>query len=88
MGNCMNFSEVMQNLAVGIAGGIFSSVIVSVVFYVLNEYQNELNKAKNMIYPLYGILVMDITSGVSKNFNSIDVVRKYFKDVTNNFFNI
>ena len=44
----MNFSEVMQNLAVGIAGGIFSSVIVSVVFYVLNEYQNELNKAKNM----------------------------------------
>lgn len=84
----MNFSEVMQNLAVGIAGGIFSSVIVSVVFYVLNEYQNELNKAKNMIYPLYGILVMDITSGVSKNFNSIDVVRKYFKDVTNNFFNI
>ena len=85
MGNCMNFSEVMQNLAVGIAGGIFSSVIVSVVFYVLNEYQNELNKAKNMIYPLYGILVMDITSGVSKNFNSIDVVRKYFEDVTNNF---
>ena len=81
----MSFSDVMQNLAVGIAGGIFSSVIVSVVFYVLNEYQNELNKAKDMIYPLYGIVVMDSTSGISKKFNSVDIAREYFEDVTNNF---
>lgn len=42
----MEFSEVMQNLTIGIAGGIFSSIIVSVVFYVLNEYQKELDLAK------------------------------------------
>ena len=38
----MNFSDVMQNLAIGIVGGIFSSIIVSVVFYVLSEYQKEI----------------------------------------------
>ncbi len=81
----MSFSEIMQNLAIGIAGGIFSSIIVSVVFYVLNEYQNELNKAKDMTYPLYGIIMFDITSKVLKNFNSIDVARLYLEDVIEKF---
>ena len=84
-GNYMSFSDVMQNLAVGIAGGIFSSIIVSVVFYVLNEYQNEINKAKDMIYPLYGIIVLDMTDGVPKDFKTIDVARECFGEVTNNF---
>ncbi len=53
----MDFTAVMQNLAVGIVGGVFSSVMVSVVFYVLTEYQNEMSKAKDMIYPLYTIIV-------------------------------
>lgn len=81
----MNFSEVMQNLAIGIAGGIFSSIIVSVVFYLLNEYQNELNKAKDMIYPLHGIVVLDMINGAQKDFNTIDIAREYFGEVTNNF---
>lgn len=81
----MSFSEVMQNLAIGIVGGIFSSIIVSVVFYLLNEYQNELDKAKNMIYPLYGIVVLNMTDGVPKDFKTIDIAREYFGDVTNNF---
>ena len=49
----MSFSEVIQNLAIGIAGGIFSGIIVSVVFYLLSQYQNELDLAKKMIYPFY-----------------------------------
>lgn len=81
----MSFPDVMQNLAIGIAGGIFSSIIVSVVFYLLNEYQNELNKAKDMIYPLYGIVVLDMTDGVPKDFKTIDIAREYFGEVTNNF---
>lgn len=81
----MEFSDVMDNLAIGIAGGIYSSIIVSVVFYVLNEYQNELNKAKDMIYPLYGIIVLSMTEDVSKDFKTIDIAREYFGEVTNNF---
>lgn len=81
----MGFYDVMQNLAVGIAGGIFSSIIVSVVFYVLSEYQSELNKAKDMTYPLYGIIDLSISKDVQKNFKTMDVAREYFDEVTNNF---
>lgn len=55
----MSFSEVIQNLAIGIAGGIFSGIIVSVVFYLLSQYQNELDLAKKMIYPFYEITIYD-----------------------------
>ena len=81
----MDFSDVMQNLAVGIAGGIFSSIIVSAVFYVLNEYQNELAKAKDMIYPLYGIVAISMIEGMSKDIKEIEIARGYFGEVTTNF---
>lgn len=55
----MSFSEVIQNLAIGIAGGIFSGIIVSVVFYLLSQYQNELDLAKKMIYPFYEMTIYD-----------------------------
>lgn len=83
----MSFYDVMQNLAVGIAGGIYSSIIVSVVFYLLNEYQNELNMAINMTYPLQGVVVMELTKNVktSKKFKRNKAAKKYFIEAYNNF---
>lgn len=81
----MSFSDVMQNLAIGIAGGIFSSIIVSVVFYVLNDYQNELDKAKDMTYPLYHIHVVNSMGSVSDDSKLIKSARKCFKSAVNNF---
>lgn len=63
----MEFSEVMQNLTIGIAGGIFSSIIVSVVFYVLNEYQKELDLAKNMTYQLYEVVALEMIKDIKIN---------------------
>ena len=42
----MNACEVIQNLAIGVVSGIFSGVIVSMVFYILGNYQNEIEDAK------------------------------------------
>lgn len=83
----MSFYDVMQNLAVGIAGGIYSSIIVSVVFYLLNEYQNELNAAINMTYPLQGVVVMGLTKNVktSKKFKRNKIAKKYFIEAVDNF---
>lgn len=57
----MNFPEVIGNLALGIGSGIYSSIIVSVVFFVLGEYQKELNTAKEVICPIYGIITLLIS---------------------------
>ena len=83
----MSFSAVMQNLAIGIAGGIFSSIIVSVVFYLLNEYQNELNMAKDMMYPLYGLVALILTESkkISKELKREEVAKEYFFDASDNF---
>lgn len=81
----MSFTSVMQNLAIGIASGIFSSVIVSVVFYILNEFQNELNKAQDMTYPLYGVVLMSRGDGIPKIINPIDIAKDYFNDACDNF---
>lgn len=64
----MNFSDVMQNLIIGIVGGIFSSIIVSVVFYILNEYEKELATAKKMTYELqYVVLFWGTKEQMKKN---------------------
>ena len=55
----MDVYSVIQNLAIGIASGIFSGVIVSVVFYILGNYQNEIDDAKNTIMPLYEVITLD-----------------------------
>nr|DAU21435.1 MAG TPA: hypothetical protein [Caudoviricetes sp.] len=53
----MNFNDVMQNLAIGIVGGFFSSIIVSIVFYVLTNFQNEMNEAEKLIEPIRKICI-------------------------------
>ena len=55
----MDVYSVIQNLAIGITSGIFSGVIVSVVFYILGNYQNEIDDAKNTIMPLYEVITLD-----------------------------
>lgn len=83
----MNFNNVMQNLAVGIAGGIFSSIIVSVVFYILNEFQNELNLAKDMTHQLYGVIALEMTKYVkaSKEFDRKKTAKSFYIETANNF---
>lgn len=64
----MGFSDVMQNLVIGIVGGIFSSIIVSVVFYILSEYEKELATAKEMTYELqYVVLFWGTKEQMKKN---------------------
>lgn len=55
----MDVYSVIQNLAIGITSGIFSGVIVSVVFYILGNYQNEIDDAQNTIMPLYEVITLD-----------------------------
>ena len=45
----MNAYEVIQNLAIGVVSGIFSGVIVSMVFYILGNYQNEIKMQKEFL---------------------------------------
>jgi Na+-transporting NADH:ubiquinone oxidoreductase subunit NqrC len=83
----MNFSDVMQNLAIGIVGGIFSSIIVSVVFYVLSEYQKEINTAKKMTNNLRGIVVQEKIKNDyhSKYFDRYELAERYFKKSVDDF---
>lgn len=81
----MGFKATMDNLAVGIASGIFSSIIVSVVFYVLNDFQNEITKAKDMTHPLWGLIALSLTKDVPKNFEVKDIAKDYFNDANTNF---
>lgn len=53
----MDFFDVMMNLAIGIAGGIVSSIIVSIAFYILTNFQKEINDAESLIYPVKVICV-------------------------------
>lgn len=81
----MNFITIMQNLAIGIIGGIFSSILISVVFYVLSQFQNELNKAKDMTFPLYGIIVLKGIKNKPKTFPCEDMALKYWGDAMREF---
>ena len=81
----MDFTTTMQNLALGIASGIFSSIIVSVVFYILNEFQTELNKANDMVYPLYGVIVSEKAYRITTNIIELDFVNSYFEEAVENF---
>ena len=78
----MEFQAAMQNLAVGIVGGIFSSIIVSVVFYVLNEFQSELDKANKMVYNLYGIILLDGKTIETKVLHNVSESYKYYYEKT------
>ncbi|MBH1942530.1 hypothetical protein I5677_16680 [Mobilitalea sibirica] len=81
----MDFKQIIDNLAVGIGSGIFASIIVTVVFYIFNDFQKEIEKAKDMTYPLWGLIALNLTKDVSKNFEVKDVANKYFSDANINF---
>ena len=77
----MDFIDVVQNMALGIAGGIYSSIIVSVAFYLLGELQKELELSKKMVSPLYGVLNMAriIDRPNSQKIDCIDTAQGYFE---------
>ena len=81
----MSFFDIIQNLLIGIAGGIFSSIIVSVVFYLLNEFQVELNRANEMIYPLYGIIALDEIAKISPFQDKIGIASECLQETIDNF---
>lgn len=83
----MSFSEVMQNLAIGIAGGIFSSIIVSVVFYILSAYQREIDVANKLMYNLKGMVILEKLKNAnhSKDFNRYELAERYFQKALNDF---
>ena len=83
----MSFSEVMQNLAVGIAGGIFSSIVVSVVFYILSAYQREIDAARKMTHNLIGIVILEKIKNTnrSEDFNRYELAEKYFQKAVDDF---
>ena len=83
----MSVSEVMQNLAIGIAGGIFSSIIVSVVFYILSAYQREIDAAQKMTHNLIGIVILEKIKNAnhSKDFNRYELAEEYFQKALDDF---
>ena len=84
----MNFSVVMQNLAIGIVGGIFSGIIVSIVFYILTNFQNEINEAEILINPVKMICVTWKYKETLKDGLDIDeTIEEYWKKVLYGFNN-
>lgn len=83
----MSFSDITQNLAIGIAGGIFSSIIVSVVFYILTEFKDELRQAIDMTLPLYRIAVANKTKEIRGKIAYKALVIDSFEKMEENFEN-
>ena len=77
----MDFIDVVQNMALGIAGGIYSSIIVSVAFYLLGELQKELELSKKMVSPLDDVWAMAkiIDRPISQEIDCIGMAQKSFE---------
>ena len=83
----MNVCEVIQNLTIGVVSGIFSGVMVSLVFYILGEYQNELENAKEIIKPLNEVIILEkiISKDVVKSNEEImQIIRADIDEVAMN----
>jgi hypothetical protein len=83
----MSAYEVIQNLAIGVVSGIFSGVIVSMVFYLLGNYQNEIEEAKRILMPLYEAVVLEKAVekyGIENSEECIQIIQKDIDDVTSN----
>ena len=78
----MDFIDVMANILIGISSGIFSSVIVSVCFYIITLEQNHLDEAKRMAYPLYSMHALTlIPSDFIKNNKKINIGKSLKHDL-------
>lgn len=80
----MDLVNAMQNLAIGIIGGIFSSVIVSVVTYILDDIRNEFQKARIMLNPLLSIEFAERTKNVG-TWDYVEYARNGFEEAKRNF---
>ena len=83
----MNAYEVIQNLARGVVSGIFSGVIVSMVFYILGNYQNEIEDAKRILMPLYEVVVLEKAVqkyGIKNSKECIQIIKKDVDEVASN----
>jgi Cu/Ag efflux pump CusA len=83
-GIAMDLVNAMQNLAIGIIGGIFSSVIVSVVTYILDDIRNEFQKARIMLNPLLSIEFAERTKNVG-TWDYVEYARNGFEEAKRNF---
>ena len=84
----MEFSEIMVNILIGIASGAFSSIIVSVIFFIITNEQSDKAEAKNMAYPLYLIFILSsdiITPNNSNNINIEEGLENAFAELSDNF---
>ena len=81
----MNACEVIQNLAIGVVSGIFSGVIVSMVFYILGNYQNEIEDAKRILMPLYEVVVLEkAVHGIKNSKECIQIIKKDVDEIASN----
>lgn len=51
----MSFFEIMLNFLVGICGGIFSSIIVSRIFFILSDYSEQIKRVQARVESSYGL---------------------------------
>ena len=83
----MKVYEVIQNLAIGVVSGIFSGVIVSLAFYILGDYQNEIENAKRILMPLYEVMILEKAipkDEMKNNKEFIQIIRKDIDEVALN----
>ena len=82
-------SEIIQNFMIGIIGGVFSSSIVSIIFFLINEYQNELYRAKNMVIPLCKLVALGENDEeklkLMEPVNTREYCMAYYWDALSNF---
>lgn len=88
IGVTMEFNEIMVNILIGIASGAFSSIIVSVIFFIITNEQSDKAEAKSMAYPLYLIFILSsdiITPNNSNNINIEEGLKNAFAELSDNF---
>ena len=72
MENYMN--EFLESLIIGIIGGIFSSVIVSRIFLIRQNYQDQLDVLRQTFYSLGGVSAfLDVIEIILKNIHDTHV---------------
>lgn len=81
----MTYHSAIQNIAIGIGSGIYSSIIVSVVFYILNKCQNEIRDAQKMIEPLYTIKFLIDMKQAKKIMNIEMSIDHFFQEANKKF---
>ena len=67
-------NEFLENLIIGIIGGIFSSVIVSRIFLIRQNYQDQLDVLRQTFYSLGGVSAfLDVIEIILKNIHDTHV---------------